>query len=114
MKTKLHHAIIVSLLFALLGAQPSTAFAQGTTFTYQGRLNSNGSPANGSYDLTFSLYTTNVTGIAVAGPVTNSAVAVTKGLFTTLVDFGPGVFTGTSNWLAIAVSTNAANTFSTL
>jgi hypothetical protein len=34
-------------------------------------------------------------------------------LFTTTVDFG-NAYTGTSNWLAIAVSTNAANAFTTL
>ena len=30
--------------------------AQGTTFSYQGQLTDNGSPANGSYDLRFALY----------------------------------------------------------
>ena len=46
-------------------------------------------PANGSYDLTFSLYnSTNLAGTVLAGPVTNSAVAVTNGLFTTTLDFG--------------------------
>ena len=30
--------------------------AQGTAFTYQGRLNDGGSPATGNYDLTFALY----------------------------------------------------------
>ena len=34
------------------------------------------------------LYSTNTTGVAVAVPVTNTAVAVTNGLFTTVVDFG--------------------------
>ncbi len=28
----------------------NAVFAQDTAFTYQGRLNNNGSPANGSYD----------------------------------------------------------------
>ena len=102
------------LLLAALNAHLVTALAQGTAFTYQGRLNSGGSPASGSYDLVFALYTNNTAGSAMAGPVTNPAVAVTNGLFTTLVDFGPGAFSGTSNWLAIAVSTNAANSFSPL
>ena len=79
---------------------------QGTAFTYQGQLNGSGVPATGRYDFTFTLYTTNVTGTAVAGPVTYAATGVTNGLFTTLVDFGPGAFTGTSNWLEIAVRTN--------
>lgn len=32
------------------------AYAQGNAFTYQGSLNDAGSPANGSYDLTFALF----------------------------------------------------------
>ena len=106
-------AAVLLLLFTFI-SQFSNAHAQGTAFTYQGRLNSSGSPANGSYDLAFTLFATNTSGVAVAGPVTNIAVAVTNGLFTTLVDFGPGAFTGTSNWLTLAVSTNGANSFNTL
>jgi hypothetical protein len=110
MKTKILNLILTLAWFAGTHA----ASAQGSAFTYQGRLSSGGAAANGSYDLQFTLYGTNVTGIAVAGPVTNTAVAVTNGLFTTLVAFEPGVFTGGSNWLELAVSTNAANAFSTL
>ena len=50
----------------------------------------------------------------LASPVTNSATAVSNGLFTVTIDFGPGVFTGASNWLAIAVRTNGNGAFSTL
>jgi hypothetical protein len=51
----------------------------------------------------------------VAGPVTNSAVAVTNGLFTVTIDFGGGPWNGQTNWLQIAVETNAAGaTFTTL
>jgi len=101
-------------VLATFNLQGSSLFAQGTAFTYQGRLNSSGSPASGSYDLVFTLYTTNTAGTAMAGPVTNVAVAVTTGLFTTLVDFGPNAFTGTSNWLEIAVRTNGGSSFNTL
>src|SRR6516225_512929 len=104
--------LFVAVLYSLL-AFSNSASAQGTGFTYQGRLNDGGSPANGSYDIAFSLYATNAEGVAFAGPVTNAAVGVTNGLFTTTVDFG-NVFTGASNWLAMAVSTNAANAFSTV
>jgi hypothetical protein len=91
----------------------SSAFAQGTAFTYQGRLQNGTNFASGKFDLAFSLYATNSDGGAIAGPVTNAAVSVTNGLFTTTVDFG-NVFTGGSNWLQIAVSTNGANAFSTV
>jgi len=107
------HCFIALAFLSVICPQPS-AFAQGTAFTYQGRLNSSGNPANGSYDLAFTLYNANTAGVAAAGPVTNSTVGVTNGLFTTVVDFGPGVFIGGSNWLEIAVSTNGANNFTTL
>ncbi len=89
-------------------------FAQGTAFTYQGRLNDGAAPANGSYDLTFSLFNTNITGSPLAGPVTNSTVTVSNGLFTVMIDFGSSVWNGQSNWLEIAVRTNGASGFTTL
>ena len=90
------------------------ALAQTTGFTYQGRLNDRTGPASGSYDLVFTLHSANTADGAIAGPVTNTAVAVTNGLFTTLVDFGPNIFTGGSNWLELAVRTNGASNFATL
>ncbi len=102
------------LLTSLFTAVALSASAQGTAFTYQGQLQNNGSPASGTYDLTFALFNTNTSGVALAGPVTNDAVVVTNGLFTVLIDFGPGVFTGQINWLEIAVETNGVNTFTTL
>jgi hypothetical protein len=89
------------------------AFAQGTAFMYQGRLNVNGAAANGSYDLTFSLFAVNSSGSAIAGPLTNSATTVSNGLFTVTLDFG-SVFNGTNYWLEIAVQTNSGSGFTTL
>src|SRR5271170_4538632 len=90
----------------------NAAFAQGTAFTYQGRLQNGTSLASGNYDLSFTLYTNSSGGSAVAGPVTNLAVAVSNGLFTTIVSFPGNPFTGTSNWLELAVRTNGAASFS--
>src|SRR5215475_9124161 len=94
------------VLFALL-ACVNICFAQGTAFTYQGRLDINGMPANGSYDLSFSLFGTNGVGVDV-GPITNAATPVNNGLFTVVLDFGPGVFNGASYWLDISVRTNGS------
>ncbi len=101
---------LVALMFM---GQLSSLPAQGTAFTYQGRLNNNGSPANGSYDFIFTLFGVSSGGTAIAGPVTNAATAVSNGLFIATVDFGDA-FTGSSNWLQISVSTNGANSFGTL
>jgi hypothetical protein len=103
----------LATLALLIFFQSSAAHAQGTAFSYQGQLSASGTPANGGYDMSFTLYTTNVTGVPIAGPVTNTAVAVSNGLFSTTIDFG-NVYSGQSNWLEIAVSTNGANAFTTL
>ncbi|MGO9587660.1 MAG: hypothetical protein ACLP2Y_15840 [Limisphaerales bacterium] len=39
--------------------------------------------------------------------MTLTGVIVINGLFTGLTDFGPGVFTGATNWLQIGVATNS-------
>lgn len=91
-----------------------TIYAQGTAFTYQGRLSNGSSPVNGVFDFVFTLYSDALTGTVLHGPITNSAVPVANGLFTSLVDFGPSVFVGGSNWLAIAVSPSGSNSFSLL
>ncbi len=88
--------------------------AQGTAFYYQGHLSDGGTAANGNYDLQFSLYDAPTNGNLISGPLTNLAVAVTGGLFTTNIDFGE-VFTGNNYWLAIGVRTNGStNAFTVL
>ncbi len=95
----------------LLSALCLSVHAQGTAFTYQGRLNDGANAAHGSYDLTFSLFNVNSGGSAVAGPLSTNAVAVTNGLFTVSLDFGAGVFNGTGYWLEVGVRTNGGGAF---
>ena len=104
---------ISQFLALVLICLPTLLLGQGTAFTYQGLLKNSGLPANGSFDIQFTLFATNETGSALTRPVTNLAVPISNGLFTASVDFG-NAFSGTSTWLELAVSTNAANTFSTL
>jgi hypothetical protein len=86
-----------------------TAEAQNTAFTYQGRLSYGGAPAQGAYDLLFTLYDSmNEPGTVVAGPYTNSASAVANGIFTVALDFGADAFPGADRWLEIAVRTNGS------
>lgn len=102
------------LLLLLLSLAPSALLAQGTAFTYQGSLNDGANRASGVYDLQFSIFDAGSGNSLVAGPVTNSAVAVSNGLFTAMLDFGPGVFTGPPRWLEISVRSNGIVSFSTL
>src|SRR5271169_3596647 len=101
MKTNLplRFAVVV-VLFATSGLPLSSVFAQGTAFTYNGKLNDGGNPANGSYDLRFTLYNAVTSGSAGAA-LTNSATGITNGLFAATLDFG-GVFNGSNYWLEVA------------
>jgi hypothetical protein len=101
------------LLFAIL-CHSSTLFAQGTAFTYQGWLQNNGSPANGSYDLRFIVYNAGTGGSQIGPILTNAATAVNDGLFTVALDFGTGIFDGNNYWLDISVRTNGTGVFGEL
>ncbi len=104
-------AILVAIFLATAGA----AAAQGTAFTYQGRLNDSTGPTTGTYDFQFAIYdSSNAIGAPISGPLTNSAVAVSGGQFATPLDFGDNVFTGAPRWLEIGVRTNGAGAFATL
>jgi len=113
MKTHISKLLIAAVVLIALNPPFSTLHAQGTAFTYQGRLNAGSTPASGSYDLTFSLFSASNGGSAVTGPLTNSATIVSNGLFIVTLDFG-GVFTGTNYWLEIGVRTNGGGAFTTL
>src|SRR6266511_3251858 len=93
---------------------PTHLHAQGTAFTYQGRLNDGANVATGIFDLRFTIYDLASGGSPVAGPVTNVNLAVSNGLFAVTLDFGAGVFTGAERWLEIGVRTNGGAAFSTL
>jgi trimeric autotransporter adhesin len=88
--------------------------AQVTAFTYQGRLNDANNPANGLYDLQFTLYLVATGSGSIAGPLTRAATPVTNGLFTVTIDFGAAAFPGFDRWLEIAARTNGSGSFATL
>lgn len=110
--TKRIHHFFVAILFSV--ALTASSVAQGTAFTYQGRLQENGNPASGLYDLQFTIHATASDGSPLAGPVTNTSTVVSEGLFTVRLDFGAGVFTEGERWLEIAVRTNGGSAFVTL
>jgi len=96
-----------------LGAAAVSGMAQGTAFTYQGQLKSNGTNATGSYDLTFALYNAASGGAQVGSTLTSTGQRVTNGQFTVVLDYG-SVFNGTAYWLEIAVRPNGGGSYSTL
>lgn len=109
MKTKLAFA-----LGLLISGCCLPALAQGTAFSYQGRLDTTNGPGNGFYDLRFTIYDAANGGSVMAGPLTNALTPVSSGLFTVGLDFGAGVFTGADRWLEIGVRTNGGSAFTAL
>ncbi|HVU08765.1 MAG TPA: hypothetical protein VHG89_09505 [Verrucomicrobiae bacterium] len=112
MKMNVQNVCFALAMLVTLDLPSVTARAQAAAFTYQGRLNDGDGVANGSYDFAFTLYDAPTNG-TVIGALTNNAVEVTNGLFTTTLDFGVA-FTGSNYWLEIAVETNGDSTFATL
>jgi len=96
--------IALALLgFSVLNLPLSTTFAQGTAFNYNGHLSVSGSPATGLFEFRFILYNAEIGGSQAGNVLTNAPVGVTNGVFTTTLDFGPGVFDGRALWVELAV-----------
>ena len=98
---------------ACFSVASTSLLAQGTAFTYQGRLNSNGVAAGGSFDFSFALFSAGSGGGQLGNTATNTGVPVTNGLFTVSLDFG-NQFPGASRWLEIGVRPNGGGAFTTL
>jgi hypothetical protein len=97
----------------VLSAVSTQADPLGSAFSYQGRLNDGLNPANGRYDLQFTLYDAGSGGGQIGLPQTTNAVPVNNGLFAVMLDFGTS-FDGNARWLEIAVKTNGGASFTTL
>lgn len=95
------------LIAFLLGAAPVAAAPVGSAFTYQGRLADAGNPANGAYDLRFTLFDAAAGGAPVGTPVTIEDAAVSQGLFTVSLDFGAAAFGADARWLEVAARPGA-------
>jgi hypothetical protein len=87
----------------LLTVSTTLSAPLGNGFTYQGRLNDSGAPANGVFDFVFSLYSSPTNDVPIYSGVLNDNVTVTNGLFTTLIDFGTNLFQGDELWLEVGV-----------
>jgi hypothetical protein len=102
--------------WSVLLARIVQAAPLGTVFTYQGRLNLNGSPVNDSCDFAFSLWDDGGSGQPPTGGNqigstltfdgqggSPAPISVANGLFTVELDFGPSAFDGDERFLEIKV-----------
>jgi hypothetical protein len=96
----------LAVFVSTLNSQVSTLFAQPTAFSVQGRLQTNGVPVTGAYDIQYSLFDAAVGGNLAPGTSTNTltAVGVANGIFNLTPDFGAAPFTGQPRYLQIGFS----------
>jgi hypothetical protein len=92
----------------------STAAAQTTAFTYQGRLTDNMASATGTYDMQFALFDAQTGGAQIGTTQTDAAVGVASGIFTVQLDFGAAAFPGAERYLQIWVRRNSSESYQAL
>ncbi len=99
-----HHRRLVTVALALaVGCALGSGAVLGENFSYHGNLEEAGTPANGSYDLKLTLYSSEQGGQVLAGPIQAYGVAVLDGAFNTNVDFGSTLNLDRTAWLAVEV-----------
>ncbi|MGH7245195.1 MAG: hypothetical protein ACREJD_17415 [Phycisphaerales bacterium] len=76
------------IAFVVFASGWAAAHAQSTAFTYQGRLESAGSPANGLFDLQFRLFDAATVGTQVGPTLCLANTTVDAGVLTVQLDFG--------------------------
>lgn len=78
----------------------------GTGFAYQGKLESAGLPATGTYDFRYRLYTVPAGGSNISSTLCVDDASVEDGLFSAVLDFG-AAYDGTKRYLEIEVRVGA-------
>lgn len=106
----------VGLASMVVGAWASIAGAEpfSTAFTYQGKLQQNGTPLNEDAEIRFELVDDTDTVIPGTLPITVDYEPNSDGLFTTELDWGVEPFNGEERYLRIAVRLVPAGAFNPL
>ena len=79
-------------IFILALLIPIEAMAQGNAFNFQGRLNDGANPANGSYNLQFSLFNQITGGTQIGSTIARPNTPVINGVFSVNLDFDSAAF----------------------
>ena len=99
--------LALPLAFLLYLMASTTAFAQASAITYQGRLTDSGNPATGTFDMQFKLFDTATTGTGTqqGSTITNPMVQVENGVFSVQLDFAPcaSCFDSSARFLEVSV-----------
>ncbi|HKE47360.1 MAG TPA: hypothetical protein VKB52_04805, partial [Rhodanobacteraceae bacterium] len=88
-------------------AASAAADPLGSGFTYQGQLDDAGTPANGSYDFEFALFTS-ASGSSAVDTVDVDDLGVSGGLVSALLDFTDAPYDGSALWVEVRVRPGAS------
>lgn len=112
MKNLKNITTILVLVLILTGA----AMAQGNAFNFQGRLNDGTNPANGAYDLQFSLFNSITGGTQIGATIQRPNTVFINGVFSVNLDFGAAAFNNPNAvFIEISVKPNGSpNAFTIL
>jgi hypothetical protein len=94
---------IFSVWICVLLASGLRMCAQGSAFTYQGRLNTVEGLAQGVFDFTFALHAHPLSDTPIGSTVHVDTATVSNGLFSVSLDFGAAAFNGGARWLQVAL-----------
>lgn len=104
---------LVSLL-SLIVLASGICFAQTSAFTYQGKMGSNGAPANGPHQFEFKLFDA-ATGTNQIGTTQTATATVQNGSFSMRLDCGAAAFAaGQDLWLEISVRLSGGDPYTVL
>jgi len=104
---------VLRFLAATVLLLPAVAPGQ-TPFTYQGKLENNGTPFTGTVHLRLGLYTA-VSGLSPLKQEVMANVSVADGIFTVMpTTFTAAEFPGAARWIQIEVSNNGGTTYTPL
>lgn len=90
--------LFLSFLFS------SSCLQAQTSFTYQGELHDRGAPADGTFSIGFSLFTSASGGSQIGTTIRDASLAVSDGVFTKELDFGVEAFNPVARYLEITVN----------
>jgi hypothetical protein len=96
-------ALAAALAIWATSAQAAPDAAQLPDFLYQGRLEQDGTAANGTYDLEFSLWDAQSGGSQIGTTISEPGFPVQNGLFSLNLAF-PGAFVGDQTYLQVKIN----------
>ncbi|HQX55714.1 MAG TPA: tail fiber domain-containing protein [Pyrinomonadaceae bacterium] len=106
---------ILAAIVIFLTIGTDAAIGQSSEFNYQGNLQNSGVPANGNYDMQFTVYDASTGGNPQGSTMTKLNVAVTNGVFGVVLDIGVGAFRfNLGRYLEIAVRPAGGGSYTVL